>query len=322
MTSSTPLPECALLLFLVIIGLCAFRAALCSLKDSNIDFGHLLLSKSRSDWFIPLLTLHIHRLTIFFIISVLFLRFINDSYIVQCVIFIIPLLYASFQRDPLSRAFRAHLLDSVFALNRSISLQSVIFADYLTSYSRSLIIFNTMLIYPFAPHLQALISAFFVALPFWVRLRQCLQEIILCYTQHTDNSTHPLKSLLNALKYASNFPVILIAFTADKHPRWWCLATCLNLSVNTIWDLLVDWNISNLSATGYALVLFNLIIRLFWVGRAFFPSFYTNSHIYLILLSSEVLRRAAWFLLRMHCLHSRPTYLPLTPSLKSRPNIL
>ncbi|GAA5915343.1 Erd1p [Sporobolomyces salmoneus] len=112
-----------------------------------------------------------------------------------------------------------------------------------------------------------------VALPYIFRFRQCLSEVV---TQQTPT---PRRSLLNALKYATAFPVILLSamqtvvgdpFDDEKEmriagdreeERWigrntlftlWVLAVLINSLYSFWWDITNDWGLSLLVPSGWS----------------------------------------------------------------------
>ena len=110
-------------------------------------------------------------------------------------------------------------------------------------------------------------------LPYLFRFRQCLSEVI------TRSTPTPRRSLLNALKYASAFPVIVISamqtvygdpFEADsafiddsassQEPRYWTretlwrawiVAVVVNSLYSFWWDVTNDWGLSLLTRAGW-----------------------------------------------------------------------
>ncbi|GAA5939938.1 hypothetical protein JCM3775_007154 [Rhodotorula graminis] len=110
---------------------------------------------------------------------------------------------------------------------------------------------------------------FMTSLPYLFRFRQCLSEV---YTRSTPT---PRRSLLNALKYATAFPVIILSamqtiigdpFDADDDhlheagERWigrttlfnlWFLAVLVNSLYSFWWDVTNDWGLSLLSRSGW-----------------------------------------------------------------------
>ncbi|GAA5844980.1 hypothetical protein JCM3766R1_004836 [Sporobolomyces carnicolor] len=105
-----------------------------------------------------------------------------------------------------------------------------------------------------------------VALPYVFRFRQCLSEVV------TKQTPTPRRSLLNALKYATAFPVIILSamqtvvgdpFDDDKEvgERWigkttlfgvWVLAVLINSLYSFWWDITNDWGLSLLVPEGWS----------------------------------------------------------------------
>ncbi|PIL36148.1 transporter [Ganoderma sinense ZZ0214-1] len=103
----------------------------------------------------------------------------------------------------------------------------------------------------------------FIAIPYGIRLRQCLVE----YNSPNNNSRRPL---FNALKYASSFPVIFLSAAqrivvsdvaavngknAAEQPwhgehqlfRLWLLAAAINSLYSFWWDVTNDWGLDLLA---------------------------------------------------------------------------
>lgn len=304
-----PIPDCTLLTHLVLLALFTFRMAIRHLKKyCNIDYLATVGVKggNNEDWLQPLLTLHIHRLFIFLFLSSSLLYFTSDE-AVKAFVFVLPLLYLLIQRDRASRSFRKNLVGIVFGGSASSStLSCIIFADTLTSFARPLVTIKHVLIDLLVPNASNIIDGAIVAFPFWIRLRQCIQETV--------NEPRKTKPLLNALKYATNFPVIILAYMSTKHPHYWKLATIINGLFNFTWDCMVDWEVlHSTDLVDALLVFFNVFTRLFWIFRAFNPALYSGNTVHCILLLSEVLRRMAWLVLRVKCVHRKTTtYIPLS----------
>jgi hypothetical protein len=98
-----------------------------------------------------------------------------------------------------------------------------------------------------------------ISLPYFIRLRQCFIE----FSRSRGSGT---QHLLNALKYASAFPVILLSAmqrtyispVEDKYPdkvwfgesmlfRLWILFVVINSLYSFYWDVVVDWNLTLLT---------------------------------------------------------------------------
>ncbi|GAA6010408.1 hypothetical protein JCM10207_005214 [Rhodosporidiobolus poonsookiae] len=113
---------------------------------------------------------------------------------------------------------------------------------------------------------------FMTSLPYLFRFRQCLSEVL------TGSTPTPRRSLLNALKYATAFPVIVLSamqtvigdpFDDDDEAvpvheageRWigrtalfrlWVLAVLVNSLYSFWWDVTNDWGLSLLTRSGWS----------------------------------------------------------------------
>ncbi|GAA5895545.1 hypothetical protein JCM5296_006793 [Sporobolomyces johnsonii] len=110
---------------------------------------------------------------------------------------------------------------------------------------------------------------FMTSLPYLFRFRQCLSEVF------TGSTPTPRRSMLNALKYASAFPVIILSamqtvigdpFDPDEEShaageRWigrtslfnlWVLAVLVNSLYSFWWDVTNDWGLSLLTRSGWS----------------------------------------------------------------------
>ncbi|GAA5973988.1 hypothetical protein JCM11641_008197 [Rhodosporidiobolus odoratus] len=110
---------------------------------------------------------------------------------------------------------------------------------------------------------------FMTSLPYLFRFRQCLSEIL------TGSTPTPRRSLLNALKYATAFPVIALSamqtvvgdpFDPEEEVReageaWigratlfnvWILAVLINSLYSFWWDVTNDWGLSLLTPGGWS----------------------------------------------------------------------
>ncbi|SCV68909.1 BQ2448_1030 [Microbotryum intermedium] len=104
------------------------------------------------------------------------------------------------------------------------------------------------------------------SLPYMFRFRQCISEVV------SGSTPTPRKSMLNALKYASAFPVIFLSAMqahygdpfeeADRQKdAWigrttlfnlWILAVAVNSLYSFWWDVTNDWGLSLLTRQGWS----------------------------------------------------------------------
>jgi len=82
-------------------------------------------------------------------------------------------------------------------------------------------------------------NAFALALPFWMRLMQCLKV----YSQ-----TYEIKNLWNALKYSTAFPLVYAGYLkkvepSPFHDQCFIAAAILQSSYCFIWDVHMDWGL-------------------------------------------------------------------------------
>ncbi|KAG8470451.1 hypothetical protein KFE25_008872 [Diacronema lutheri] len=153
-----------------------------------------------------------------------------------------------------------------------------------------------------------------LALPFWVRLCQCL---------HVYAHTKEQKNLWNALKYSTAFPLIYLGWHRRVYPspfasRLFVLAAVLNSSYTFVWDVLMDWGmlrwdkerscwsltmreqtiISARKATYALLAAFNLSLRFLW-AMAVFGAVPTRGHGMFFFEAMEIARRTVWAAFRI-----------------------
>ena len=190
------------------------------------------------------------------------------------------------------------------ALTRSggASLSDAIFETYKAECSRSVA------------------NALCLALPFWCRFAQCSRSFA---------DTGGKKHVVNALKYCSAFPLIIIGFMekrADpldleslaRYRKIIVVAAVVNSSFSFFWDVVVDWgllrpkrrnvifgslglNRSGVAvALGYAALLsFNLATRFAWAATVFSKTNNTLPRTMFLLEAIEVLRRTVWAIFRI-----------------------
>ncbi|KAG8900377.1 hypothetical protein FRB99_006100 [Tulasnella sp. 403] len=168
--------------------------------------------------------------------------------------------------------------------NESIHFSDVILADIFTSFAKVLgdVYVSAYMILPWgslkmsALQLHGLsewIIPALISLPYIVRFRQCIAE----YNYSNQTNT---RSLLNALKYATSFPVIFLSamqryvipdvnsVDGTLHKTWygenqifrlWFLSVCISSLYSFWWDVTNDWGLdllrpapTNTSTAGYA----------------------------------------------------------------------
>ncbi|QIX00443.1 hypothetical protein AMS68_005960 [Peltaster fructicola] len=218
----------------------------------------------------------------------------------------------------------------------------ILVADVLTSYAKPLadlyvvlcLLFNGkgVLGHPDRSCGGRLVVPFILAVPFLIRLRQCLIEAIRARAQGKTGYQH----LANALKYASAFPGIIIStMKRESHPSrmWvaeaglsqiWVIAIMTNSFYSFYWDVAKDWDLTLFSSARernapgqpwalrrqrifqpeyiyYAAIAIDLVLRCTWslklsIHLYHFGEFEGGIFIIEIL---EILRRWMWVFLRV-----------------------
>ncbi|WAR54930.1 hypothetical protein PtB15_4B548 [Puccinia triticina] len=122
----------------------------------------------------------------------------------------------------------------------------IIIADLLTSLARPIadLALLLALLLRLRPPAQAALAILVNALPYLLRLKQCLNDLAV-------SPANKRRSALNALKYASAIPMVAVQQTrrlggpgAGPSTAVW-LATCLlNSAYSTYWDVANDWGFS------------------------------------------------------------------------------
>lgn len=153
-----------------------------------------------------------------------------------------------------------------------------------------------------------------LALPFAIRLRQCLIEYWRAQKAGENGGNH----LANAAKYGSAFPPIVLGVW--QHSSWydpaviglsdagvhtvWLFFTLLNSSYSLYWDVYKDWDLQPLSLRSrlffkpsiyYAAVLVDAVLRFTWGYQLVYDS---ETNLFVIELL-EILRRWMWAFLRI-----------------------
>ncbi|KAG8213619.1 EXS family-domain-containing protein, partial [Butyriboletus roseoflavus] len=154
----------------------------------------------------------------------------------------------------------------------SVYFSDIVFADVLTSFAKVLgdMWLSLCMLLPGGSLLQLpsqdgwyqWILPSLMSLPYLIRLRQCLIE----YYAPTNSSR---RSLFNAIKYASSFPVIFLSAAQrivisdleqthrtqqgwhGEHPlfRLWLMSVVVNSSYSFWWDLTNDWGLDLLATS-------------------------------------------------------------------------
>ena len=175
---------------------------------------------------------------------------------------------------------------------------------------------------------RSIANAVCLAVPFWCRLQQCLH----CYFE-----TRERKNLVNALKYCSAFPLVILGYIqkhsdpfdvalAARHRDMLILAAVVNSSFSFCWDVVMDWGLlkPNRRAIvfadrsgiplilGYATLLaFNLATRFAWAVAVFSRPRAPASAQLFALEAVEVLRRTVWAVFRIeyeYISHGHPVH--------------
>ncbi|TIB82150.1 EXS-domain-containing protein [Wallemia mellicola] len=133
-----------------------------------------------------------------------------------------------------------------------VTFNQVLLADILTSYAKVFGDFYTSLVqcldpesnFAITPPSANYMAPVFTAIPYILRFKQCIVEYV------ASNFTQK-KSLLNALKYASSFPVI--AFSAlhrynNTAYNWWLISVIVNSLFSFWWDVRNDWGLNFLDS--------------------------------------------------------------------------
>jgi hypothetical protein len=162
-------------------------------------------------------------------------------------------------------------------LYKAVPFSDVILADILTSFSRILgdlhTTFSDLVWVPGAlstgivQSISPFITPMLVATPFLIRLRQCTSEYLM-----TKDPVAKRRHVLNGIKYATSFPVIITSTTvtniqrkvlthvvqdplqleqlglqAQSAMRWWVMLSILHTVYSLYWDIVYDWNLGHVS---------------------------------------------------------------------------
>ena len=156
-------------------------------------------------------------------------------------------------------------------------------------------------------------NALMLALPFWLRLMQCLKVY---------SVTREKKNLWNALKYSTAFPLVAAGALRKhrpslKHDRLFILCAVVQSSYCYFWDVQMDWGLFVADRTAtcgyrlrepllvtrkrwvYALIcVFNFGLRFIWALSVFNVVPGRGRGMFL-LESVEILRRTVWAIFRI-----------------------
>ncbi|KAF9886035.1 protein-ER retention protein [Aspergillus nanangensis] len=274
------------------------------------------------------------------------LDFIPQSYLV---IFLV-LLILPFNR--LSRSGRARFLVTLrriciggLAEPQDGKFGDILLADVLTSYAKVLGDLVATFCMFFAADTSSTskpnrkcgndyVVPLIIATPSLIRLRQCLIEYIRVRRAGLKQGSKGGQHLANALKYASAFPVIILAallrnynplefygYSEMSLSRLLYLCSFINSIYSFYWDVTKDWDLTLLSSARssahypfglrrhrhfedrqyYLAISIDLLLRFSWASR-FVPGLVwlteTEFGIFL-LMASEVARRWMWIFLRV-----------------------
>jgi len=155
------------------------------------------------------------------------------------------------------------LLRTVAAPTRQVTFGDILFADCLTSMARGLSALEVLFclshtpqseptygkhVMVLQPHCSPILLAVLMAAPYWWRLQQCLRR----YADSQDAFPH----LVNALKYCTAFPLIIVdrfgpamvgemqLMSQSEQQRLWFACALLNGTYCFTWDVTVDWGLS------------------------------------------------------------------------------
>ncbi|EAL87046.1 hypothetical protein KXV22_001551 [Aspergillus fumigatus] len=220
----------------------------------------------------------------------------------------------------------------------------ILLADALTSYAKVLgDLYVTFCLF-FTPDISSTskpnrscgndyVVPIIISLPSMIRLRQCLIEYLRVHRAGQTGENKGTQHLANALKYASAFPVIILAaklrnynplefygFSEMSISRLLTFFTFINSTYSFYWDISKDWDLTLFTSSRadpdcpyglrrhrffadrlyYAAILADLLIRFSWVTR-FLPGLVWLSEkecgIFL-LMALEVARRWMWVFFR------------------------
>ena len=156
-------------------------------------------------------------------------------------------------------------------------------------------------------------NALMLALPFWMRLMQCLKVY---------SVTGEQKNLWNALKYSTAFPLVYAGYLRRhrpslRHDRLFALAAIVQSSYCFFWDVQMDWGLLRRDARApfgwsmrepllitkkkwvyFVLCAFNLSLRFVWALSLFGIATSPGGGMF-FLESVEIVRRTVWAIFRI-----------------------
>lgn len=178
-------------------------------------------------------------------------------------------------------------------------------------------------------HLQSISSfCYFFSVPYAIRFRQCIGDYYVLGER---------RSLLNAFKYFTSFPVIYLSYlftdvSEGKFFYLWIIALSINFFISCVWDIFIDWDLgytrNNSPILGksqfpwrlrprllfrqfyyfyYLAISFNVLIRGIWIYRIYLIVYkhqerlrLLNSDLgFVVLQCLEIARRFIWLAFRI-----------------------
>ncbi|KAL4893356.1 EXS family-domain-containing protein [Aspergillus ambiguus] len=232
----------------------------------------------------------------------------------------------------------------------------ILLADALTSYAKVLADLVVTFCMFFGPDITSTskpdrrcgkdyVVPLIIAAPSLIRLRQCLIEYVRVRRAGLKGENKGAQHLANALKYATAFPVIILAaklknynpldfygFSEMSLSRLLYFCSFINSSYSFYWDVTKDWDLTFFSSARrsadhpyglrrrrffsdrqyYLAVLVDLLLRFSWASR-FVPGFLwlTETEFGLfMLMSAEVARRWMWVFFRVEAENIRNNHGP------------
>ena len=128
-----------------------------------------------------------------------------------------------------------------------VTFPQVLIADILTSYARVFSDLYLCLLDLLNFDSMKKFSPIFSTIPYLLRFRQCIVEYIA-------SNFNQRRSLANALKYATSFPVIAFSATLKSNEHfynYWLLSVFINSLYSFWWDIQNDWGLQLLMFDTY-----------------------------------------------------------------------